>query len=239
MAGVRSRERTADVQRNLVALCAVLVIHVVALAQVSAPVDDTGALFGPEPVVNAPFTADAVTMTVEIVATGARVAHYGTTRYYRDAAGRVRVEQKVPDAPPGRGTYVKIAPHPDFGWDRQMTSPVASVFNTTREFAIPVGYLKWRSFPLRERDGHVVVGIDEGKWVEGVYQKTISPELKLLVGARFSDAHGVLFDYNVTIISRAEPRPELFVREDGPVTINGAEPASCFVFGWTRPRCLQ
>ncbi len=56
--------------------------------------DLAGPLSGP-PVVGAPFSADAITTVQQILGDGTRIDRRGTARYYRDRAGRVRVEQVI------------------------------------------------------------------------------------------------------------------------------------------------
>ena len=53
-----------------------------------------GPLTGP-PVAHAPFSADATTIVRQTLGDGTRIEHRGTARYYRDTAGRVRVEQTI------------------------------------------------------------------------------------------------------------------------------------------------
>lgn len=70
-----------------------------------------GPLTGP-PVLDAPFSADATTTVQQTLGDGARTERRATARYYRDRAGRVRVEQMI--APkPASGGQVRITIHPD------------------------------------------------------------------------------------------------------------------------------
>jgi len=83
-------------------------ISVVAFAQSDA-VENGGPLSGPPPL-NAPFSADATTTVLHRLKDGSSVERKMTARYYRDAAGRVRVEQKTPA---DRGDADRITVFPD------------------------------------------------------------------------------------------------------------------------------
>jgi hypothetical protein len=74
-----------------------------------------GPLTGP-PVTDSPFSADATTIVRQTLGDGTRIEHRGTARYYRDAIGRVRVEQTIIglDAlKSGTEAQVRITVYPD------------------------------------------------------------------------------------------------------------------------------
>ncbi len=74
-----------------VSVCVGMCIPGVAFAQ---PDVVGGPLTGP-PVLNAPVSADAITTVWQTLSDGTRIERTGTARYYRDRAGRVRVEQTI------------------------------------------------------------------------------------------------------------------------------------------------
>lgn len=78
-------------------------VSAVAFGQ-SDSIENGGPLSGPPPL-NAPFSADAATTVLQRLKDGTRVERKMTARYYRDAAGRVRVEQA--------GSDVRVTVFPD------------------------------------------------------------------------------------------------------------------------------
>ena len=63
---------------------------------------------------NAPFSADATTTIRQTLGDGTQIERTGTARYYRDRAGRVRVEQVIADTKePNWEGPVKVTILPD------------------------------------------------------------------------------------------------------------------------------
>ena len=82
--------------RLIICLCAAGAIPAHGFAQTAPPRDQvTGGPFSGPAVTNAPFSADATTTLRQTLADGTRITRTGTARYYRDSAGRVRVEQSI------------------------------------------------------------------------------------------------------------------------------------------------
>jgi hypothetical protein len=79
------------VTRVGVSVCVAICIPAVASAQWDVA---GGPLTGP-PVLDAPFSADATTTLRQTLSDGTRIERVGRARYYRDRAGRVRVEQMI------------------------------------------------------------------------------------------------------------------------------------------------
>ena len=69
-------------------------IPVGASGQESTPVLSGGPLEGP-PVLDAPFSADALTTVRQTLSDGTRIERTASARYYRDRAGRIRIEQMI------------------------------------------------------------------------------------------------------------------------------------------------
>jgi hypothetical protein len=70
-----------------------------ASGQVKAPNESIGGPLTGPPVSGAPFSADATTIVQAILGDGTRLAQSTTDRYYRDSAGRVRVERQMDGMP--------------------------------------------------------------------------------------------------------------------------------------------
>jgi hypothetical protein len=79
------------VRRVGVSVCVAMCIPALAFAQRDAV---GGPLTGP-PVLDASFSADATTTVRQTLSDGTRIERIGRARYYRDRAGRVRVEQVI------------------------------------------------------------------------------------------------------------------------------------------------
>jgi len=91
-------------------LAVVALPSAVALAQSKV---EGGPLTGP-PVLNAPFSAEATTTIRQTLKDGTRIERRGTARYYRDSAGRVRVEQTIVDPEnPAAPPKVRVTIHAD------------------------------------------------------------------------------------------------------------------------------
>jgi hypothetical protein len=70
-----------------------------ALGQVNLPRESIGGPLTGSPVVGAPFSADATTTVRATLGDGTRLDQSTTDRYYRDSAGRVRVERLMAGLP--------------------------------------------------------------------------------------------------------------------------------------------
>jgi len=140
-----------------------VLISAVAFGQ-SAAVENGGPLSGPPPL-NAPFTADARTTMLQRLKDGTRIERTMTARYYRDAAGRVRVEQAMSSA----NTRITVFPGPaePVGYFLEPSSRRARIVGRSIEdvavgggktFAVPIGPVDFINFvrspqPFDQRDG--------------------------------------------------------------------------------------
>ena len=70
-----------------------------ALGQVNLPAESIGGPLTGSPVLGAPFSADATTTVRATLGDGTRLEQSTTDRYYRDSAGRVRVERSMSGLP--------------------------------------------------------------------------------------------------------------------------------------------
>jgi hypothetical protein len=130
-----------------------------ALGQANLPAESIGGPLGGPPVLGAPFSADARTTVRAILGDGTRLI---TDRYYRDSAGRVRVERPMSALPAPvtiseRHIRTIIDPDPGDGGvytlDAQTrtarSAPRSLVGMTTggsREFSVPVGGVRFLGF---------------------------------------------------------------------------------------------
>ena len=193
-------------------------------------------------VVNAPFSAEATT-TWQPPANKGQPSLHATARYYRDSAGRVRVEQSLAGRD-GQPQRIMLAPDGD-SRDAYVLDPVARTVSTgvTRgfvqlmlgdggfdHFVIPISMRHFASFlvvpdfvesaseePLGEGSmaGVRVTGTRfitrlPGLLGTGRAERWVSPELGLVVFIRSEDANVGILEYQLTNISRVEPRSELF-----------------------------
>ena len=192
-------------------------------------------------VVNSPFSAEGTTVWRPPASKGQPSLH-ATARYYRDSAGRVRVEQTFG----GRDGRQRIILAPDgTSRDAYVLDPVAQTVSTsvTRgfvqlmlgdggfdHFVIPISKRHFASFfvvpdfvesaseeSLGEGSmaGVRVTGTRfitrlPGLLGTGRAERWVSPELGLVVFSRSEDAHIGILEYQLTNISRDEPRAELF-----------------------------
>jgi hypothetical protein len=101
------------------------------------------------PVALAPFSAEATTTVRQALRDGTRVDQAATARYYRDSAGRVRVEQTIGTANGQSQTVILVAPDPTERmvytlepatrtFYLQPRSTAAILFNGLNTFALPV-----------------------------------------------------------------------------------------------------
>jgi hypothetical protein len=119
-----------------------------------------GPLTGP-PVLDAPFSADATTTVRQTLPDGTRVERTGVARYYRDRAGRVRIEHMIVgldplnSAPKGQVRTI-IAPDPRNGGVYTLDDATRTANPSPRfmydlavggggTYALPLGGPRWAS----------------------------------------------------------------------------------------------
>jgi hypothetical protein len=133
-----------------------------ALGQVNLPAESIGGPLTGPPVLGAPFSADATTTVHATLRDGTRVDQSTTDRYYRDSAGRVRVERPLnglpaPTTVSERHIRTIIDPDPGDGGvytlDAQTrtarSAPRSLVGMTTggdSKFSVPVGGARFLGF---------------------------------------------------------------------------------------------
>jgi hypothetical protein len=145
-----------------------------------APPEPPGGPLGP-PVANAPFSADATTTVLQVLADGTRIERTAKARYFRDRIGRVRVEQMIMGLDalnPAAEGQVRITISPDpasgaaFTVDPQARTFAAGPRSAAsagvgggRGFALPVG--RWSFLTFTRGDQSVLrYGIDESAVLE-------------------------------------------------------------------------
>jgi hypothetical protein len=138
-----------------------------ALGQANLPAESIGGPLSGPPVLGAPFSADATTTVHAILGDGSRLDQSTTDRYYRDSAGRVRVERPMSGLPPPatmseRHIRTVIVPDPgkagvytlDAETRTARSAPRSLVGMTAggnRRFSVPVGGVRFLDF-LRAGD---------------------------------------------------------------------------------------
>jgi hypothetical protein len=198
-----------------------------------------GGILVPTPVLDSPFSGEAVTTWRPASGSGIREVR-STARYYRDRAGRVRVEQTF--VAPTRGQspqQVVVTPDPSQRWAYLLDPVARTATRMSRSYAaggsvhllLPVSTTCIISFfrpglhvPIEEEllgersmDGVRVEGtrvrgmlhVELGHG-ETVDESWISRELNLEMYARSEDGEIGVVEHRVTPISRAEPPAELF-----------------------------
>ncbi len=177
-------------------LCTGLVLALpIALVAQEAVSNSTGPFPG-RPVLNAPFSAEATTIMTWTPSSGTRTDATSTAHYYRDAAGRARVEYEAPVAPTAttlalRRTVAVIMPDPtsrlviavDAATRTVRQNPrdvVNMLFNGWQQFAIPIAFQHFRSIFTWGLDGTVNGSVESlgERLIEGV----------LTTGRRITDA---------------------------------------------------
>jgi hypothetical protein len=131
--------------------------------QVSLPEESIGGPLSSIPVLGVPFSADAATTVHAILRDGTRLDQTTTDRYYRDSAGRVRIERHMEGLPaaktaPERLIRTVIAPDPSrwsgvYSVDDQTgtagllpRSLIANTVGGNRDFSVPVGGVRFVGF---------------------------------------------------------------------------------------------
>jgi hypothetical protein len=138
------------------------VLAATAFGQVKVPDESIGGPLTGPPVFGAPFSADATTTVRATLGEGTRLDQSTTDRYYRDSAGRVRVERRM-DGLPAPSTMSErhmrtiIDPDSSDGWvytiDAQTRTawyfPRSLIGRTAgggRGFSVPIGGSQFVSF---------------------------------------------------------------------------------------------
>jgi hypothetical protein len=160
------------------------------------------------PVLNAPFSATAVTKVREPLADGTVREHTVTATYDRDSRGRVRAALDN-----SWGQYVVLwTPDTERG-DFYVLDPVKrtyrlgghsfarAVFNGEGRVALPVGKACFRTAPR-------VAGASDSERLEAVNAQ-VSPDLRIVIASHRSDRIASV-DYELTDIGRDEPPAKLF-----------------------------
>jgi hypothetical protein len=196
-----------------------------------------------EPVLDAPFSAEAITVWHPPPSSG-RGEMRAIAHYYRDRAGRVRIEQRyVGDAHPQR-----IIVWPDTNsQEAYLVDPVARTSHSVPrglaqmmvgggcgdhyELLLPTeryaGFFQVRDINIasggasEEPERQTIAGIEttgtrfatslpEGLPVSGRGERWVSQELKLVVRSRSEDTEIGIVEYQLSKISRTDPRADLF-----------------------------
>src|SRR5687768_9476735 len=98
---VRSRASMMETGRNAAAIGLWLVLAVAVSG--SGPEEEFGGPFSGRVVRDVPFSAEARTTVRQTLPDGGQVERIGIARYYRDGAGRIRVEHVVSGLDPLNG----------------------------------------------------------------------------------------------------------------------------------------
>jgi hypothetical protein len=156
--------------RLCVALAFATALAATAFGQVNLPAESIGGPLGAQPVLGAPFSADATTTVHATLRDGTRLDQSTTDTYYRDSAGRVRIERHMNGFPPPKTASERhfrtiIAPDPNH-WNRVYTvdaqagtarlnprSIIASTAGGNRWIHVPVGGVRFLGF---ERAGDLL-----------------------------------------------------------------------------------
>jgi hypothetical protein len=145
----------------------VLVLAVTLTAQTfgqgSLPEESIGGPLSSIPVPGVPFSADAATTVHAILRDGTRLDQTTTDRYYRDSAGRVRIERHMEGLPAAKTAaerLIRTIIAPDLSrWSGVYTvddqtgtagllprSLIANTVGGNREFSVPVGGIRFVGF---------------------------------------------------------------------------------------------
>ena len=150
-----------NVSRACVGFCLAVAIPMAGLGQERLPAMGVGGPLTGTPVLDAPFTADAITTVRLAFRDGTRLDQTTTAHYYRDCAGRNRVELMMDglDAPKTLAerhirTIVDPAPRGTIFTLDPVTrmahylprSLVAFAAGGGREFAVPIGGVRFLTF---------------------------------------------------------------------------------------------
>jgi len=198
-----------------------------------------GAILVRPPVLNSPFSGDVETTWRQPPSSG-KPAVRGTARYYRDSAGRVRIEQPLLSA--GHTNQDRVIVTPDltkrFAYlldpsTRRATriAYVGTPAGVAAHFVLPVtvscvieAFRPGLRRPVEEQSlgEETMSGVHvEGTRIRGIMpaalgvgettdERWFSPELQLEMRARTEDRTIGVVESTVTITSRAEPPAALF-----------------------------
>ena len=170
--------------------------------------EPAGGPFSLEPVLNAPFSAVAITQVRAALTNGTGRAYTTTARYYRDSQGRVRAELADPsqqytvlwtNGPEGRVFYELDQDKRTYRNTGHLVATM--VFNGEGTIAIPVAKACFLYAPR-------VAGASATERLQAVNAE-MSPDLGLVIASHRSDPV-VAVDYEVTDIHRGEPPSEMF-----------------------------
>jgi hypothetical protein len=201
------------------------------------------------PVRDSPFSAIATTTVRGTLGDGTRIDQSTTARYYRDRAGRVRIEQMTTEGQ----LRVSVVPDPS-DWRVYLLEPEKGKARVGPRFAADysVGGGTTFALPLSGRRFLIFDALPDvtfwapvsatgseplGRQVtEGVetlgrrlatasltHERWESPELKLLIAARHSDPRMGVIEYKLTNLRREEPSPDLFAVPEGLTVVRDSE----------------
>jgi hypothetical protein len=193
-------------------------------------------LFSWAPVPNAPFSAE-VTIAWQPPA-GKGTEQRAVARYYRDREGRVRVEQGVTGSGQAPKRIILALDDSRRAYLIDPATRTASIHSRGLvdmmvragchdDFVLPLssgGFIGFYQHPVdreslgeRFRSGVQATGTrlttelpHNAPFGNGRAEQWVSPELKLVVYLRSEEPNMGTFEYQLTRISRAEPRAELF-----------------------------
>ncbi len=177
--------------RGYAALALAAAFAATAAGQVNLPSESIGGPLTSQPVMEAPFTADATTTVYAIMRDGTRLDQSMTDRYYRDSLGRVRIERHMEGLPAPktvseRHSRTMIAPDPSRWPDVYTVDEETS----TARLLPPLGTKRIAGVEATGR--RVTIVVPPGyrhydQWTEMVDERWESTELQLLIQSRHSD----------------------------------------------------
>jgi hypothetical protein len=192
------------------------------------------------PVLNAPFSAEVTIVWQPPAGKGAEQRAVG--RFYRDRAGRVRVEQGVAGSNQSPNRIILVPDSSDNVYVMDPATRKASLHMNTRfvadlmigggcynHFVLPVsngGFISFSLDPVAEESlgQRVISGVKatgtramtelprNASFGNGRAERWVSPKLKVVVYFRSEEPDMGTFEYQLTRISRAEPPADLFER---------------------------
>jgi hypothetical protein len=216
------------------------------VAAFAAPANDqheaaepAGGPFSQVPVLNAPFSAQAIT-TVRETPTG-RV-YTVNARYFRNSQGQVRAELDTPSGP-----YVVLEveiPKPDYRGLFYTLDPVkrtyrvsghqiaADLFNAEGRVAVPFGRVCFERSPA--------VAGESGDERLRTVNAQLSPDLDIVIASHRSEEQ-LIVDYELTRIRREEPQAKLFeVPTDYTFVSVGSREDPLIIYApWQSPRACN
>jgi hypothetical protein len=222
------------VVRGIVAL-GVVTGAATAFGQEPAPGPAGLGIFTNEPVVGAPFSADVTTTIVN--PKGNPGTRSFSSQYYRDSAGRVRVDFEVPGATRGAPDVVTLLlPDPvrktlysaerETGIVRRSDFDLAvGLFDLSRIAWIPLGRTIFLGYPntdmrnngaaaeplgIRRRNGVAIEGYRMADGTGLSHEWWLSQDLRILTDVHVVTPKGIDVRHRLFNIRRAEPAAELF-----------------------------